>query len=187
MRAVAEGELVTVRAYAEADIDRLLVAVTASIAEVARYETWCHPGYTRDDAASYVNWWRRAWADGQAYYFAVEEQATGDFLGSCGLSGPLRDHRRAGLGYWIRSDRTGQGFATDAARTVMHFGFTELGLNRIELECAVDNVASRRVAEKLGCIQEGVLRSRLILPAGATDTVMYAVVRAAGDGVWERP
>lgn len=187
VRAVAEGELVTVRAYAEADIDRLLAAVTVSVPEIARYETWCHPGYTREGAASYVNWWRRAWADGQAYYFAVEESATGDFVGSCGLSGLLRDHRRAGLGYWIRSDRTGSGFATDAARTVMHFGFTELGLNRIELECAVDNVASRRVAEKLGCVQEGVLRSRLILPGGAADTVMYAVVRATGDGVWERP
>ncbi|MCB0042546.1 MAG: GNAT family N-acetyltransferase [Caldilineaceae bacterium] len=179
MRAVAEGELVTVRAYAEADIDPLLAAVAVSIAEIARYETWCHPGFMREDAASYVNWWRRAWADGQAYYFAVEELATGDFLGSCGLSGLLRDHRRAGLGYWIRSDRTGRGFATDAARTVMHFGFTELGLNRVELECAVDNVASRRVAEKLGAVQEGILRSRLILPAGATDTAMYAAIRPA--------
>ena len=118
-------------------------------------------------------------------FYSLEELATGDFLGSCGLSGLLRDHRRAGLGYWIRSDRTGHGFATDAARTVMHFGFTELGLNRIEVECAVDNVASRRVVEKLGCFQEGILHSRLILPAGATDTVMYAVVRTAGDGGWE--
>ncbi len=187
MRAVAEGELVTVRAYAEADIDPLLAAVEVSIAEIARYETWCHPGFLREDAASYVNWWRRAWADGQAYYFAVEESATGDFLGSCGLSGLLHEHRRAGLGYWIRSDRTGRGFATDAARTVIQLGFADLGLNRIEVECAVGNVASRRVAEKLGCVQEGILRSRLVLPGGVTDTAMYASIRSAGDAALRRP
>ena len=186
VRAVAEGKLVAVRAYTEADIDRLLAAVEVSIPEIARYETWCHPGFAHADAASYVNWWRRAWADAQAYYFAVEELATGDFLGSCGLSGLLRDHRRAGLGYWIRSDRTGRGFATDAARTVMQLGFADLGLNRIEVECAVANVASRRIAEKLGCVQEGILHCRLVLPGGVTDTAMYASLRSAGDSALSR-
>ena len=177
MRDFAVGQLVTVRAYRKDDIERLFEAVSRSILEIARYETWCHPGYTCEEAASYVNWWRRAWEEEQAYYFAVEETATGAFLGSCGLSALLRAHRRAGLGYWIRSDRTGQGFATDAARIVMQLGFEDLGLKRIQVECAIDNIASRRVAEKLGCIQEGVLHSRLILPVGATDTVMYARIR----------
>ncbi len=177
MREAASGELVTVRSYRPEHIDRLFEAVSESIAELSRYETWCHPGYTRDEAAEYVNWWRKAWAEGKAYYFAVEERRTGEFLGSCGLSDLSLEHERAGLGFWIRNSRTGEGFATDASRAVMRLGFEDLGLGRIEVEVALDNAPSRRVAEKLGCRLEAVLRRRLVLPAGPSDTAMYTLLR----------
>ena len=180
---LTEGH-VSVRAYREDHIDALLAAVSESIPEVARYETWCHPGFTREEAAEYVNWWRKAWEARAAFYFAVIEEETGELVGSCGLAGICAEHRRAGLGYWIRSSRTGHGFATDAARAVMSFGFEELDLARIEIEVSVDNTASLRVAEKLGCQREGVLQQRLILPSGPTDTVMFAMLqdRAAAVG-----
>ncbi len=180
------GERVSVRAYREADIDALYAAVSESIPEVSRYETWCHPGFTREEAAEYVNWWRKAWEAGTAFYFAVIEEKTGELVGSCGLGGICAEHRRAGLGYWIRSSRTGHGFATDAARAVMRFGFEDLDLARIEVEVSVDNTASLRVAEKLGCVREGVLRQRLILPSGPTDTVMFALLQDSEAAV-QRP
>jgi RimJ/RimL family protein N-acetyltransferase len=174
MRVLASGRLVTLRAYRAEHIDPLFAAVSESIPEVGRYETWCRLGYTRTDAASYVNWWRDAWTRDTAYYFAVEHPDTGEFLGSCGLSDILRDHKRAGIGYWIRSTCTGRGYATDAVRTVLRLGKEDLGLERMELEIAVDNAASRRVAEKAGCLFEAVLRRRLILPGGPTHTAIYA-------------
>jgi ribosomal-protein-serine acetyltransferase len=177
MRETASGELVTVRSYKPEHVDRLFAAVSESIAELSRYETWCHPGYTRDEAAEYVDWWRKAWAEQKAYYFVVEDRRTGEFLGSCGLSDLSLEHERAGLGFWIRSGCTGRGFATDASRVVMRLGFEDLGLGRIEVEVAVDNAASRRVAEKLGCRLEGVLRRRLVLPTGPSDTAMYTLLR----------
>jgi ribosomal-protein-serine acetyltransferase len=172
-----EGALISARSYQDEHIDALYEAVQESIPEVGRYETWCHDGYTRDDAAQYVNWWRQAWGEGSGYYFAIEEKVTGWFLGSCGLNGPIQAHKRAGLGYWMRSSRTGHGFGTDAARTVLQFGFEELRLERIEMEIAVDNAASLRIADKLGFQREGILRHRLILPAGPTDMVMCARLR----------
>ncbi|MBN1859002.1 GNAT family N-acetyltransferase [Candidatus Bipolaricaulota bacterium] len=177
MRESVSGKLVTVCAYQEKHIDALFEAVSESISDVARYETWCHPGFTRDEAAEYVNWWRTAWAARSAFYFAVEDSETGILVGSCGLSGICSEHRRAELGYWIRSGQTGQGFATDAARAVARLGFEDLGLARIEIEVSVDNAASLRVAEKVGGTREGTLRQRLILPAGPTDTVMFALLR----------
>lgn len=179
MRETDSGRLVIVNAYRPDHIDRLFAAVSESIPELSRYETWCHPGYTRDEAADYVNWWGSTWKDGKAYYFAVEQRGTGMFLGSCGLSDLSLEHRRASLGFWIKSGCTGQGFATDAARLVMKLGFEDLGLARIEVEVAVTNAASRRVAEKLGCRLEGILHHRLLLPEGLTDTAMYASLRPA--------
>jgi ribosomal-protein-serine acetyltransferase len=67
----------------------------------------------------------------------------------------------ANVGYWVRTGHTGQGIATAAVRLVARFGFEDLGLLRLELLIAVDNPASRRVAEKVGATFEGVL------PAGA--------------------
>jgi len=66
----------------------------------------------------------------------------------------------ANVGYWVRTGQTGQGIATAAVRRVARFGFEDLGLRRLELLVAVDNLASRRVAEKVGATFEG------ILPAG---------------------
>ncbi len=178
---MAIGEKVRVRAYAREHIEPLHQAVLDSIPELPRYETWAHAGYTLEEATEYVNWWRDCWSRKSGYYFAVEERASGVFLGSCGLSDLSMEHRRAGLGFWVRQNRTNEGFATDAARVVMQLGFEDLGLNRIELEIAVDNAPSRRIAEKLGCSLEGILRRRLILPAGPTDTVIYALLREEGD------
>jgi len=177
MRETASGKLVSVHAFAPEHIEPLREAVLDSIPELPCYETWAHADYTLEEAAEYVDWWRETRIAGSAYYFAVSELGSGALLGSCGLSDLVREHRRAGLGFWIRQSRTGEGFATDAARTVMQLGFEDLDLNRIELEIAVDNAASRRVAEKLGCVFEGILRQRLMLPAGPTDTAIYASVR----------
>jgi ribosomal-protein-serine acetyltransferase len=176
MREAMTSGTIQVRAYRPEDRKVLHAAVCESIPEVSKYETWCHPGYRMDEAAGYVDYWVEAREKDQAFYYAVVDPATGEFLGSCGLAGLSVEHKHAGLGYWVRTSRTGQGIATAAACLVARAGFEDLGLIRIELEIAVDNIASRRVAEKLGAVNEGILRRRLILPAGPTDVVMYALL-----------
>lgn len=171
------GRRINLCAYREDHVGPLHAAVLASIPELPRYETWAHAAYSLQEAGEYVEWWRQARERGQAYYFAVEATDTGLLLGSCGLSDLLHDHRRASLGFWIRQDFTNQGFATEAARALLTWGFQKLGLNRIELEIAVGNQASRRVADKLGAVYEGTLRQRLLLPEGATDTAIYSALR----------
>ena len=167
---------VEIRAYRPGDEDALYEAVCESIPEVSRYETWCHPGYGRQEATDYVNFWIETREKKQAFYFAVEERVSGVFLGSCGLSGWNSNHRHAMLGYWIRTSRTGQGVATAAARQVASYGFEDLGLIRIELPIAASNLASRRIAEKIGAVQEGISRNRLILPEGPVDVVIYGLL-----------
>jgi len=174
------GSLVRLRAYADDHIGAVHAAALESVAEVAPYETWCTPGYTREQAAEYVGWWQKAREEGSGYYFAVETLESGEYVGSCGLSGIAQPHRRAGLGYWIRTPCTGRGYGTEAAGLVTQLGFAELDLNRVEMEIAVQNAASLRIAEKLGFTREGVLRQRLILPGGPTDMVVLS--RLAGEG-----
>ena len=129
------------RRYHPSDAAVVHEAVVESVAEVAPYESWCHEGYGREDAAEYAGWWDHAWEKGLAYYYAVTDETGGAYLGSCGLSPVEREHGTAGLGFWVRTSSTGQGVATDSARAVIEAGFGHLGLNRIELLIAVDTVS----------------------------------------------
>jgi RimJ/RimL family protein N-acetyltransferase len=88
-------------------------------------------------------------------------------------------NRFANLGYWVRSSAAGRGVAPAAVRQVAAYAFRETDLNRLEIVIAVGNSRSQRVAEKVGATREGVLRSRLVLPSGPSDAVMYSLVRPA--------
>jgi RimJ/RimL family protein N-acetyltransferase len=65
----------------------------------------------------------------------------------------------------------------EALRRLARFGFGELGLGRLELLTDPDNVASQRVAEKVGFRREGVLRSHLLHRDGRRrDSVMFSLL-----------
>ena len=72
-----------------------------------------------------------------------------------------RGFRSGEIGYWVRTDETAQGVATEVAREALRIGFTKLKMHRIILRIAIGNRASERVAEKLGFVREGVLREEL--------------------------
>ncbi|HJR51618.1 MAG TPA: GNAT family protein, partial [Gemmatimonadales bacterium] len=110
-----------------------------------------------------------------AYEFAIWGE--GRYLGGCGISQISATNRFANLGYWVRASAMGRGVAPAAARLAAEFAFQHTDLVRLEIVCAVGNVRSQRVAEKLGAVREGVLRSRLFLPSGPSDAVMFSLVR----------
>jgi len=93
----------------------------------------------------------RAWNAGETFHFAAIEHAL--VLGVIGLK-PDGD-QRAWLHYWNRSDRTGLGYATEAAERVLRWGVDQLSLRRLSLWAGIDNRPSRRVAEKLGFVDVG--------------------------------
>jgi RimJ/RimL family protein N-acetyltransferase len=83
--------------------------------------------------------------------FSVILKTNGPLIGDCGLELMEVDGTQvAELGYDFRSDYWNQGYATEAARAVRDYAFHELGLPRLISLVRVGNMASRRVAEKIG-------------------------------------
>lgn len=169
-------DAVMIRPYGAGDVEALYEAARASVAEVGPWLTWCHEGYSRQEAAAWIAERPAAWAAGREYAFAVFDAPSGRYLGGCGLNSIHPLHRFANLGYWVRTDDTRRGVATRAARLVAGFGFQELGLVRLEIVVAVGNYASLRVAEKVGARREGLLRHRLVQADGPTDAVMFSLI-----------
>jgi RimJ/RimL family protein N-acetyltransferase len=104
--------------------------------------------------------------------------------GSAQLVGAL-DLRMHGLlgeiGYWVSAAAQGHRYAAEAARAIAEWGFAH-GLHRIEIYCAVGNIASAKTALAAGFRFEGVLRGRESTPRGPEDGAVFARL-AEDDGV----
>jgi RimJ/RimL family protein N-acetyltransferase len=170
--------VVAVRPVLEAHVDGLHAAVSASLPELTPWFPWCHEGYERAEMAEFVRRARRSRERGQEYHFAVHDAASGEVLGACGLRIDGTDAAIGEIGYWIATGHTGRGHATRGARLVAAWGLGEVGLERIEIVAAVDNVRSRAVARAVGALEEGVARNRIVLGDGRrADAVVHAIVR----------
>jgi RimJ/RimL family protein N-acetyltransferase len=80
------------------------------------------------------------------------------------------------VGYWLRSDATGRGLMTAAVRLVLHWGFAEQGYRRSVIQAAASNDPSRRVAERVGAVHEGLQRQAQIVNGHVHDLHLYSVL-----------
>jgi ribosomal-protein-alanine N-acetyltransferase len=107
------------------------------------------------------------------YYPAVAD-AEDRMIGFARLG--LTGHQAAKLGYAIHADHWGHGYATDAARTIIEYGFTQLGLHRITVAIGPDNAGSIAVAERLGMQYEGRLRDHVYTNGAWRDSILYSIL-----------
>jgi len=159
-----------------ADVPAIYAAVNESRAELAPWMPWCTPGYGETGVATFVENCAMDRQVGRAFEFGIFETG-GAFLGNCGLNTLNVENKLANLGYWIRTSRTRQGFATAAVEAVAEWGFSNTDLIRLEIVVALGNLASQRVAERAGALREGTLRRRLVLHGRAHDAAVYSIVR----------
>ncbi|HEX8852194.1 MAG TPA: GNAT family protein [Pyrinomonadaceae bacterium] len=178
MREELSDNFVTLRRYGgEEDAPLLYEAVRESIPEISRWLPWCHPGYSIEESREWLAARPSAWEAGTEYAFRIEDARTGQFLGGVGLSQIKPKTKFANLGYWVRTSQAGRGVATAATLLTARFGFEELGLERIQILAAKDNLASQRVAAKAGALREGVLRRSLLVGGRLDDSVLFSLIR----------
>ncbi|KAB1922942.1 GNAT family N-acetyltransferase [Micromonospora noduli] len=107
------------------------------------------------------------------YYLAVAD--TSDrMIGFARLG--LTGHQAAKLGYAIGAEHWGHGYATDAARTIIDYGFRELKLHRITAAIGPDNASSIGVAKRLGMQYEGRLRDHVFTNGAWRDSQLYSIL-----------
>ncbi|QHI34677.1 Spermidine N(1)-acetyltransferase [Kordia antarctica] len=110
------------------------------------------------------------------YTFAIEHIQTKEFIGLFGLKLWNKKNRRGEVWYKIHPDYWRKGFATESVNLVLDFGFETLNLHRIQAGCAVDNIGSIKVLEKVGMIREGRGRQTLPLKNGWSDNFEYSIL-----------
>ena len=163
-----DGNLV-LRPWTEDDVPALVRACNDP--EITRWIPVIPSPYTEDDALGFVHGEVPA-APEHSFAIAVDDSV----VGAIGMGLNSQSYRGT-IGYWVASWARGQGFCTSALRTLARWAFADLELRRLDLITDPDNVGSQRVAEKVGFVREGVMRSHLLHPDGRLrDSVMFSLL-----------
>lgn len=162
------------RPLVPADQEAFTRAVLESVDTVGKWMAWCHAGYSLEDALKTIERNAQNLAEAKAFEFGIFELQTQQFAGACGINNVVWPNGTANLGYWIHPRFAGRGIASLATRSLAQFGF-RLGLSRIEIVAAENNIASRRVAEKSGALFEAILRNRVKVDGVPVAGALYAL------------
>jgi len=159
-----------------ADDDATAVHAYAADAEVVRHLDW-GPN-TPEDTVQFLAMARatRDAVSRTAYHLAIVLQAAGRLVGGCRIEIRSLANESGDVGYVLDRQVWGQGYATEATRALVGFGFESLALHRIWATCDVHNAASARVLEKLGMRQEGYLRHNVRRKGEWRDSYLYAII-----------
>jgi [ribosomal protein S5]-alanine N-acetyltransferase len=166
--------VVRLRPPEKADVPAIVEACRDPV--IARYTT-VPEDYDEADAHD----WLRRCADGLAagtdVALLIVDARSGELLGSVGAH-EIDSQGRCRMGYWVARGARDRGVATRALRLLSRWLLDELGLARIEVHVEPENIPSRRVAERAGFTQEGLLRSYMELAGRRRDLLSYSLVRA---------
>ncbi|WP_069814133.1 GNAT family N-acetyltransferase [Streptomyces sp. TP-A0874] len=153
-------ERLVLRPFEEADVPTLVEMMDDEL--VTAWTALPHP-YTPRHAHEWAT--RLAPAErteGRGIVLAVVEFLTQRLVGSVHLHNTDWRCRSTEIGYVTARWARGEGYASEAVQAVAQWLFRDQGFERVELRTAADNTASQQVAQKVGCISEGVLRNAWI-------------------------
>jgi RimJ/RimL family protein N-acetyltransferase len=111
-----------------------------------------------------------------SYELAVVLKSDKRVTGGCGIRIKNFSQREGDIGYGYHPDYWGNGYATEAARAIVDFGFTRLGLHRIWATHDPLNPASGRLLKRIGMKREGFLRSHMFMKGKWRSSWLYAIL-----------
>lgn len=166
-------ERLVLRAPELGDTDALFACFSDS--EVMRY--WATAAWTtRQQSVDRIEEDRRNIADGSALRLVLEPKAGGPILGAVTLFAFVEGSRRAETGYILARAAWGQGLIQEAMMALLNYGFTQLGLRRVEADIDPRNARSARSLERMGFRREGHLRERWIVEGEVSDSALYGLL-----------
>lgn len=120
---------------------------------------WASLEFTKTPEDSFIFLYKAAseWKEGVKFEYGIFLDGK-TYLGNIGVFDVDEKKRTAEIGYWLKKSATRKGYMTEAVKLIENEFFKEDGLQRLQICCDVNNIASARVAKKCGYQLEGRLR-----------------------------
>ncbi|MEE8046129.1 MAG: GNAT family protein, partial [Dehalococcoidia bacterium] len=112
--------------------------------------------------------------DGKGHWWLIESD--GDLAGTIALHDVQSRDRSAFVGYWLAEPFVGLGIMTASLKAIIDWAFDELGLIRVEIQCALANPRSTAVPERLGIRRESIRRQSQVTNGVVFDMASYAAL-----------
>jgi ribosomal-protein-serine acetyltransferase len=171
------GDGIHLRAPQTSDAEAVCELVSRNYSHLRTFMEWAKPDYSIDDARQWID---RDIGNAHAMNFLICRG--GEILGTIGFASFDRDANVTEIGYWIDAGEQGKGIVSRAARRLVDIAFTDLGMNRVQIRCAADNLRSAAIPEKLGFKLEGVQRQHVFRDGKIYDFRIYGLLRAEWKG-----
>lgn len=113
------------------------------------------------------------YADGKSMTCAIFYQ--GELVGNCSFNRINYETLCAEVGYWLSKHHQGKGIITTVVKYLIDFAFEQLQLEKVQLSAAVENIASRKVAERAGMALEGILTNQEKIGSRILDHAIYGI------------
>lgn len=129
------------------------------------------------DVEEKIKWYKSIYKEATGVRWGITMKDTGTVIGSCGFLNMLTKHYRAEVGYELSKAYWGQGIASEALESVVHYGFQHLQLERIQALIEPANISSQKLVERQGFIKEGLLRHYEYTCGKFDDLLMYSILK----------
>ncbi len=182
------GPRVLLRTYRAGDGPMLWDAVEESREHIEAWLPWSPYHQSPDDSEAYARKCHAQWLLREDFAISIWERASGRFLGGSGMHPKNRSTPAFEIGYWIRKSEEGKGYVSETVRRLTDALFADMGANRVYIRCAVKNVRSNAVPQRLGFPLEGMLKNEICLASGElSDAYQYAVTPEIWASLSDRP
>lgn len=137
-----------------------------------------HPHYSIADADAMIRKITSSYNNGTGLNWVIEEKSTGKMTGYVCYHRLMRECSRAEIGYTLTPDKWGKGFAAEAVKKLVEFGFGEMNLHSIEANVNPGNAPSIKLLEKTGFKKEAHFRENYLFDGKFYDSAIYCLIRS---------
>lgn len=148
----------------------------ASDPEVSKFTLW-EPHRSIEDSKTFLECVNKSYENKLIENWGIVYKENNKFIGTCGYFKWYTDHALAEIQYALSRQYWNKGIMTEAVREVLRFGFTKMGLNRIEAKCVTANTGSERIMQKAGMKFEGIMRECVHAKGAFYDCKSYAILK----------
>jgi ribosomal-protein-serine acetyltransferase len=155
--------------------DDITSVVRSNLKHLQPWMPWAVDDYSVDSAKEWIQRTLSEFAeDGRFNAIILVDD---EVVGTIGFHDLNTANGSASIGYWIDKKFEGKGIVTRCCRTLIDYLFDVRGLNRIQINCSVDNKRSRAVPERLGFTLEGIHRQVERVQGKFGDWAVYSILR----------
>lgn len=156
--------------------DEYVALVNRNRDHLTRWLPWVNNMQSKEDAVTFIERTRKQWFNHEGFTAGIMYR--GKLCGVAGYNSLNRKQKHVALGYWLDKDHQGKGIMTKVVAYLLHYAFTAMDMNRVEVRTEVDNSKSRAIPERLGFIEEGVARQSAIVNGCYIDHMIYSLLKS---------